>query len=99
MRILFLRLRHVWAVLTGRELHALTLLSEIAMADLSALSAAIDRVVAKSAADAQALADAQSANANLQPEIDALTAKLDALAPAPAAADPAPATDPAAPAA
>lgn len=84
-----LHLKLHWAGLRGDHIRALKILEQITMADLSALSAAVDRAVAKSAADANALANAQAANANLQPDIDALTAKLDAIAPA-TAEDPAP---------
>lgn len=82
-----------WAEFRGDHNRALKILEQIAMADLSALSAAVDRAVAKSAADATALQAALDANASLQPDIDALTEKLDAIAPeqpAPAPVEPAP---------
>lgn len=70
-----------WAEFRGDHNRALKILERITMADLTALSAAVDRAVAKSVADAAALQAALDANASLQPGIDALTSKLDAIAP------------------
>lgn len=78
-------LSHQWAVLTGNHIRALIIMEQILMADFTAFDAALDRVTAKLTADDAALAAAQTADAALQSELDARTAKLDALAPAPAA--------------
>jgi hypothetical protein len=76
-----LHLKLHWAEFRGDHNRALLIMKEIYVADLSKLTAAVDRAVAKSAADAVALQAALDANANLQPDIDALTDKLDAIAP------------------
>ena len=78
------RLLLAWAERRGDDLTALKLSKEIAMADLTKLDAAVDRIIAKVGADAAALAQAATDAANLQPAIDAVTAKLDAVVPAPA---------------
>lgn len=83
-----------WAEFRGNHNRSLKILEQIAMADLTALSAAVDRAVAKSAADAAALQAALDANASLQPGIDALTSKLDAIAPVLPATAPEPAIEP-----
>ncbi len=77
-------LLRAWAVWRGDDLTALKLSKEIAMSDLTKLDAAVDRIIAKVSADAAALAQAATEAANLQPAIDAVTAKLDAVVPAPA---------------
>lgn len=82
----FKRLLLAWAEWRGDDLTALKLAKEITMADFTKLNAAVDRVTAKVAADAAAIAQAAHDAANVQPEIDAVTAKLDAIAPEPAPA-------------
>ena len=79
------RLLLAWAEWRGDDLTALKLSKEIAMADLTKLDAAVDRAIAKIGADAAALAQAATDAANLQPAIDAVTAKLDAVVPEPTA--------------
>ena len=79
------RLLLAWAEWRGDDLTALKLSKEIAMADLTKLDAAVDRIIAKVGADAAALAQAATDAANLQPAIDAVTAKLDAVVPEPTA--------------
>lgn len=76
-----LHMEYRWAEFCGNHIRALQIMKEIAMADLTALTAAVDRVVAKDAADKDALAAAVAENASLQPDIDAQTARLDAIAP------------------
>ena len=78
------RLLLAWAEWRGDDLTALKLSKEIAMADLTKLDAAVDRIIAKVGTDAAALAQAATDAANLQPAIDAVTAKLDAVVPEPA---------------
>lgn len=89
-----LRLNLHWAKFRGDHVRALQIMERIIMADLTALTAAVDRVIAKSAADAAALQAALDANASLQPDIDALTAKLDAVAPEVPTPGPAPTPEP-----
>ncbi len=84
MTIFLKHLLRAWAVLRGDDLTALILSKEIIMADFTKLNAAADRVAAKVGADTAAIAQAAQDAANVQPEIDAVTAKLDAIAPEPA---------------
>ena len=77
------RLLLAWAEWRGDDLTALKISKEIAMADLTKLDAAVDRIITKVGADAAALAQAATDAANLQPAIDAVTAKLDAVVPEP----------------
>lgn len=88
-----LHLRLYWAELRGDNLAALKLLEKITMVNLTKLSDAVDRVVAKSASDATALQAALDANTAVQPQVDELTAKLDTVAPAPAQGDSGTATE------